>query len=325
MKGFVITFFWTVVFFFAGELWAATPACTPQVAARVGHLKNKWAYQSDRWGAEIRPGNETQFVPARTRKAALLFHGYGGSPFEMTQVAEVLHSEGYTTLSVLIPGFGSTASVANRAQISDWRQSVTDSMDVLSACYSEIVLVGFSTGGTLITDFLIHNKHVESDGTYKKSRISGVILLSPFYRFRLFWSDLLLSTASAQKSVNVRQVWNLTHMTDLKPFIFYPDFYSADLPTVAGEKIATLGKDVETAVEDSASVYEKFKIRSLTVITHADLTADPSATQDIIETLFKRPGFLQFGLFESVPHHVMSPVNPRLESVLSRIRQFVAN
>lgn len=327
VKGLIVTGFWLVVFFFAGEIWAA-PACGVQVAVKVGHFKNKWAYKSDHWGAEIRPGNETQFYPSKTRKAALLIHGYGGSPFEMSAVAKVLREEGYSVLSILIPGFGSTAKVANQARVTDWRQAVVESMDLLSSCYQEISLVGFSTGGTLITDFFLHSSKLESDGTYGSAQIKKVILLSPFYRFRSFWSELIVSATVSQKSVNVQTLWNSTHLPDLKPFVTYPDFYNSDLPTLAGEKISELGKEVEGAAEEWAEQNDNqnrqgaMKIRSLTVITRSDLTADPGVTEDVVRSVFQRPAFLEFGLFEFVPHHVMVPTNPKLSSVLNRIRQF---
>ena len=52
------------------------------------------------------PEHETFTLPGG-RPAALLLHGFLGTPAEMRGLGEALHEQGWTVYAPLLPGFGS--------------------------------------------------------------------------------------------------------------------------------------------------------------------------------------------------------------------------
>lgn len=102
--------------------------------------------------------------------AALLVHGFPGTPAEMRPLAEVLHKHGWSVQGVLLPGFGSQfAEILERGH-ADWLQAVERALQELQRRYSPVLLIGYSLGGALSVSAAVEH---EPD---------GLVLLSPFWR-----------------------------------------------------------------------------------------------------------------------------------------------
>lgn len=56
--------------------------------------------------------------------AALLVHGFGGTPAEMRGLAEALHREGWTVEALLLPGFGAEIAALTTRQYTEWLDAV---------------------------------------------------------------------------------------------------------------------------------------------------------------------------------------------------------
>jgi carboxylesterase len=104
------------------------------------------------------------------RGAALLVHGFPGTPAEMRPLAETLHDQGWTVQGILLPGFGSQFAEILQRGYEDWMQAVEQALETLKQRYSPVLLIGYSLGGAL------------SLGAAARSQPDGLVLLSPFWR-----------------------------------------------------------------------------------------------------------------------------------------------
>lgn len=104
------------------------------------------------------------------KAAALLVHGFPGTPAEMRPLAETLHNQGWTVQGILLPGFGPQFSEIFDHGGKDWLAAVENALEALQSRYDPVLLVGFSLGGAL---------SIRAAGRLKPD---GIVLLSPFWR-----------------------------------------------------------------------------------------------------------------------------------------------
>jgi carboxylesterase len=81
--------------------------------------------------------------------AALLVHGFPGSPAEMLAVAEWFHERGWTVRGLLLPGFGPQIETLLERDVTEWQMAVSTALAELKRDYERVVLVGNSMGGAL--------------------------------------------------------------------------------------------------------------------------------------------------------------------------------
>jgi carboxylesterase len=82
-------------------------------------------------------------------RAALLIHGFPGTPAELRGIGEFLHQQGWTVSCPLLPGFGEQIETLARRTHHDWYNAVCLEMTALHKKYQRIALVGYSMGGAL--------------------------------------------------------------------------------------------------------------------------------------------------------------------------------
>jgi esterase/lipase len=103
-------------------------------------------------------------------RAALVVHGFPGTPSEMRPVAQALHQAGWTVQAILLPGFGpQLGSIAEKTH-HDWAQAVQDTLASLKRDYKTVLLVGLSLGGALA----LRAAAAESP--------AALVLLAPFWK-----------------------------------------------------------------------------------------------------------------------------------------------
>jgi carboxylesterase len=102
--------------------------------------------------------------------AALLVHGFPGTPAEMRALGESFHSAGWSAQGLLLPGFGADIETLPRRTAEEWVSAVVDALRTLKRGHQPVVLIGFSLGGALS----IQAASIEPP--------DGVILLSPFWK-----------------------------------------------------------------------------------------------------------------------------------------------
>lgn len=107
--------------------------------------------------------------------AALLVHGFPGTPAEVRPLGEALHGAGWTVRAPLLPGFGAELDALFDRDHTEWIAAVTDELQTLRANHHPIVLVGYSMGAAIAL-----NVAATADVTP-----DALILLAPFWRLTL--------------------------------------------------------------------------------------------------------------------------------------------
>jgi carboxylesterase len=104
--------------------------------------------------------------------SVLALHGLGGGRFELAPIIEALEAAGCRVSSPVLPGHEVTGPVMPASSWLDWIRVVEDSFDALAALGRPVVVVGFSTGGTL--GLLLATRRP----------VARLILLAPFLAIR---------------------------------------------------------------------------------------------------------------------------------------------
>lgn len=95
------------------------------------------------------PEHESFFWQGAHGGAALLVHGFPGSPAEMRPIARSLHAEGWTVCGLLLPGFGPQIDTLPLRRYEDWFAAVSSALAELRRKHEAVLLVGHSMGGAL--------------------------------------------------------------------------------------------------------------------------------------------------------------------------------
>lgn len=103
------------------------------------------------------------------RPAALLVHGFPGTPAEMRPLGECLHREGWTVQGILLPGFGPQIDTLVDRRYEEWVEAIDRALVGLGHQHSPVLLVGYSMGGAL------------SIIAASKRSPDGLILMAPFW------------------------------------------------------------------------------------------------------------------------------------------------
>jgi carboxylesterase len=102
--------------------------------------------------------------------AALLIHGFPGTPAEMRPLAATLNAAGWTTRGLLLPGFGPQIDSLFQRQPQEWIDATAEALSALMVAHHPVVLIGYSMGAALA----IH--------TAARLKPDRLILLAPFWQ-----------------------------------------------------------------------------------------------------------------------------------------------
>jgi carboxylesterase len=104
------------------------------------------------------------------KPAALLVHGFLGTPAEFRPLAGELLQAGWTVQGVLLPGFGAQIDALFERRYLEWIEAASAALITLKKEHDPVLLVGFSMGGAVALNVAA------------KQRPSGLVLLAPFWR-----------------------------------------------------------------------------------------------------------------------------------------------
>jgi len=107
--------------------------------------------------------------------AALLVHGFPGTPAEMRPLGTVLKNAGWTVQGLMLPGLGADIESLDKRTAMDWSEAVENAMEELKRHHSLSLLVGYSVGGAVA----LH--------AAQEQRPSGLVLLAPFWSYGEGW------------------------------------------------------------------------------------------------------------------------------------------
>ena len=105
-------------------------------------------------------------------KAILLIHGLTDSPFSFHDLSQYFYQQGFTVRTLLLPGHGIAPSELLNTDYEAWQQAASFAIEETLNDYQQVYLGGLSTGGALIFDYLMQQKHVDE-------KIKGLFMWSP--------------------------------------------------------------------------------------------------------------------------------------------------
>ena len=101
--------------------------------------------------------------------AALLIHGFTGSPRSMRPWAEYLAANDLTVRVPLLPGHGTTWQELNRTSWDDWYETVATALAELRSQHERVFVCGLSMGGSLSLRL----------AELQPSSVTGLVLVNP--------------------------------------------------------------------------------------------------------------------------------------------------
>lgn len=127
----------------------------------------------------------------------LLTHGFSGSPYDLRELADHLHSQGWSVLVKRLAGHGTDPRDLAQTGIEEWRASLDEGLNILRQRCRHIVGVGNSFGGSLLTDL-----EVRQPGS-----LSAIVLLStPLFTYGEWWKRRLLPLVMPWK-FSAKKAW----------------------------------------------------------------------------------------------------------------------
>lgn len=102
--------------------------------------------------------------------AALLVHGFPGTPADVRPLAESMFGAGWSVQGLLLPGFGTQIETLTERTYSEWVGAIGEALAELQARYAPVVLIGYSLGGALA----LHAAAAQEP--------DGLVLLAPFWK-----------------------------------------------------------------------------------------------------------------------------------------------
>ncbi len=102
--------------------------------------------------------------------AALLIHGFPGTPAEMRPLASLLNSAGWTTRGLLLPGFGAQIDSLFQCTAQDWIDAAVKALQSLQTSHHPVVLIGYSLGAAV------------SINAATRLQPDRLILIAPFWK-----------------------------------------------------------------------------------------------------------------------------------------------
>ena len=245
--------------------------------------------------------------------AALLIHGFPGTPAEMRPLGDALHEAGWTAQGLLLPGFGADIETLPQRKQDDWIDAATEAMRELQGQHRPVVLVGFSMGAAVA---LSAATRVQPD---------ALVLLNPFSRMdRLVWKllpfvkrifpsvkpfsyiKLDFDNPETRKSID-----QFIPGADLDDPQVRESIRGFSLPTSMFDQLRQVG---EQAFRVAPSVH----VRTLVVQASRDETVSPAMTRKLVARL-PNANLVEI----DAEHNFTNPEQSAWESVRSLVLEFI--
>lgn len=117
--------------------------------------------------------------PEPRAPAALLVHGYLGTPAEVRALGQALSQQGWLVRGPLLPGFGTDIQSLPERHFEEWLEALSKELDALQAEHRPTLLVGYSMGGGLSLCLIAHRLAAQAAGQIAPLP-DGLVLLAPF-------------------------------------------------------------------------------------------------------------------------------------------------
>ncbi len=245
--------------------------------------------------------------------AALLIHGFPGTPAEVRPLAQALSERGWKVRAPLLPGFGTDIPNLNLRRRKDWIGAAAEEWLKLQAQGESNLLVGYSMGAAVAL-------HVA-----KLQPPDKLALISPFWRApswipwlvplaRRFTPNLRLFNKADFNDERLRQMFATiipeANLEDPEVQAFIRERFI--LPLAAMEEVLRMGRNGFRIAN---------RIRSTTLIIQG--AHDPLVRAADTKHLARRMKIPQENYIElDASHDLLAPDSPQLEQVKRLLIQF---
>ncbi|MHB0922882.1 MAG: alpha/beta hydrolase [Bellilinea sp.] len=121
-------------------------------------------------------------MPGENGVGVLLFHGLTSTTVEVRPLAEYLNQAGFSVVSPLLPGHGTTPDDVNTVHRKQWLETAEQSYQVMKSQVDKVIIGGASMGGLLA----LHLAETNYD-------ISGLVLFAPAIHINGQWKAQFLA------------------------------------------------------------------------------------------------------------------------------------
>ncbi len=130
-----------------------------------------------------------------SRPSCLVLHGLGGGAYELAPLIAALEAQGLLVAAPVMPGHEGPGPIMPSSSWRDWAATVETAFDTLAGSGRPVVVIGFSTGGTLAL-------HLAA-----RRPVARLVLLAPFLAIR--YSHLIPIRAATYIRLASRVIPNL--------------------------------------------------------------------------------------------------------------------
>lgn len=248
------------------------------------------------------------------KPAALLVHGFPGTPLEMRPLAQSLHQSGWTVRGVRLPGFGPDLENFIAYDNAVWVDTVAGELRSLqSQGHSPLLLVGFSFGGALAMQIA------------QRESIDGLILIAPAVWQEPGWAKVLLDFLRSLLPLSVHPfrlipISNPLIVTGLQHYLPEIDLENPEnasemqqliFPLVILDQLREVGREGLRAAS-------AINIPTLLIQGSEDKVIQPKTLDALKASLGSGVNFVKV----DGPHNLTMPHNPAFNEVVAKTTAF---
>ncbi len=246
-------------------------------------------------------GRPFLLVPERYTAGVVLVHGYLSAPREVQALANYLYDRGYVVYGVRLKGHGTAPEDLARTNWKEWYDSFNRGYAIVKSFTDEIILGGFSTGGTLAL----------MGAGMKRDKIKAVFSICAPLKLRQFAARLVPSVVGfnslLQRLKGGDTGWEYVQTSPENEHINYKRNPLSGV------------RELNRAMEAMERSLPDIVVPTLVVQSSKDPIVDPASAMDI----FSQVGtpLKELTIFERDKHGIVN--GPRSEEVFERVYRFL--
>jgi carboxylesterase len=246
--------------------------------------------------------------------AALLVHGFMGTPAEMRPLGQAFRENGWSVQGLLLPGFGQELDSLFERRYQEWIDATDAALAAMQADHQPVVLAGYSMGAAVALNVAARRAP------------SGVILIAPFWRVgtpiqRLIYQLLKRIFRRPQPFKNadfadprLRELFaGLLPDLDLNNPTAQQAIRQLRVPAAFADQVFAVGK----AAGKAAS---RMSAPALIVQGSDDEAVRPAATRKLLQSLAGPVQYLEL----AADHELVRPENPGFDDYRAAALRFAS-
>ena len=245
--------------------------------------------------------------------AALLIHGFMGSPAEMKPLARALNGAGWTVEGLRLPGFADQIDTLFEQRALDWRSATVEAVETLRASHQPVIILGYSMGAAVAL------------AAASQTKADALILIAPFWKVgnrlhRLIWQALkrIFPNPRPFKKADFSDKRQGEFVGGLLPELDLTDPEVQDVlrnlrvPTRFVDQIFRIGKAGEAAASE-------LQLPALFIQGRADQAIEPARTRQLIS---RYGGPVTYHEIDG-DHGLVAAENPAFQQLLTATLAFM--